>query len=135
MKIVVGFKGTPAGKAALEWAIQEAERHGGELFLVHSLRGGTDAKTETDQVWQAREELAEAEQRLIDAGVPYTVRKYMRGKSPAEDLNDVVAKEGAELIVIGLRRRTRTGKLLLGSNAQEILLDADCPVVAVKANE
>ena len=135
MKIVVGFKGTPEGKAALDWAIQEARQHAAELFIVHSLRGGTDAKSETDQVWQAREELAEAEQRLADAGVAYTVRKYMRGKSPAEDLNDVVAKEGADLIVIGIRRRSRTGKLLLGSNAQEILLDGDWPVVAVKAKE
>jgi len=135
MKIVVGFKGTPEGKAALDWAIQEARQRNAEVFIVHSLRGGTSAETETEQVWQAREELAEAEQRLVDAGVAYTVRKYMRGKSPAEDLNDVVAKERADLIVIGIRRRSRAGKLLLGSDAQEILLDADCPVVAVKAKD
>jgi nucleotide-binding universal stress UspA family protein len=135
MKIVVGFKGTAEGKAALEWAIQEAGRRDAEIFLVHSLRGGSGPEAETEEVWAAREELEEAERRLTDAGASYTVRKYMRGKSPAEDLNDTVAKEGAEMIVIGIRRRSRAGKLLLGSDAQEILLEADCPVVAVKATD
>lgn len=55
------------------------------------------------------------------------------GHEAAEDLLDVAAREDAELIVIGLRRRTPVGKLILGSNAQRILLDASCPVLAVKS--
>ena len=61
------------------------------------------------------------------------MRDYVRGNDPADDLIDVAEKENAALIVIGLRRRSPVGKLLLGSNAQEILLKADCPVLAVKA--
>jgi nucleotide-binding universal stress UspA family protein len=57
----------------------------------------------------------------------------IRGLSPADDLTRVVSEEGADMIVIGLRRRSRTGKLLVGSNAQDILLNANCPVLAVKA--
>ncbi len=135
MKIVVGFRGTEEGKAALEWAIQQASGCDAEILVVHSLRGGSGPAAETDQVWAAREELEEAERRLTEAGVSYTIRKYMRGKSPAEDLNDAVAKEAADMIVIGIRRRSRAGKLLLGSDAQEILLEANCPVVAVKAKD
>ncbi len=59
----------------------------------------------------------------------------MRGFEPAEDLISIAEASGAELIVIGLRRRTPVGKLILGSNAQRILLDAHCPVLAVKATE
>jgi nucleotide-binding universal stress UspA family protein len=33
-----------------------------------------------------------------------------------------------------MRRRSPTGKLLFGSDAQQILLQADCPVLAVKAD-
>ena len=54
-------------------------------------------------------------------------------QDPAEDLISVADEESADFIVIGLRRRSPVGKLILGSNAQRILLDASCPVLAVKA--
>ncbi len=55
-----------------------------------------------------------------------------RTLEPAEDLISIAEASAAELIVIGLRRRSPVGKLILGSNAQRILLDAHCPVLAVK---
>ena len=46
---------------------------------------------------------------------------------------DAAEEHNADLIVIGLRRRTPVGKLIMGSTSQRILLEADCPVLAVKA--
>ncbi len=63
----------------------------------------------------------------------YDVRQLVRGFEAAEDLVSVAESHDADLIVIGLRRRTPVGKLILGSNAQRVLLDAHCPVLAVKA--
>jgi nucleotide-binding universal stress UspA family protein len=63
----------------------------------------------------------------------HDVRVLVRGFEAAEDLASVAEASDAELIVIGLRRRTPVGKLILGSNAQRVLLDAHCPVLAVKA--
>ena len=66
-------------------------------------------------------------------GVPHDVRTLVRGQEPASDVVSIADEEGADLIVIGLRRRSPVGKLILGSNAQQVLLDAHCPVLAVKA--
>ena len=65
-------------------------------------------------------------------GLELEVRQLVRGNEPAEDLIAVANETDADLIVIGLRRRTPVGKLILGSNAQRILLDAPCAVLAVK---
>jgi nucleotide-binding universal stress UspA family protein len=72
--------------------------------------------------------------RLDDAGLEHDVRQLVRGFEPAEDLIGIAEEVSAELIVIGLRRRSPVGKLILGSNAQRILLEAKCPVLAVKAD-
>jgi nucleotide-binding universal stress UspA family protein len=79
------------------------------------------------------DELAQVRKDLESAGVEHEVRTLVKGQDPADDLVDVSAAEDADLIVIGLRRRSQVGKLLLGSNAQQILMKADCPVLAVKA--
>jgi nucleotide-binding universal stress UspA family protein len=131
MKIVVGTIPTPEGRAALDRAIEEARLRGGEIVAVHSMRGG--AQDDADAIVAAREEMELVERRLKDEGVDFRVRELVRGKPAGDDLVEVAREEGADLIVIGLRRRSPVGKLVLGSNAQDVLLGADCPVLAVKA--
>ncbi len=133
MKLVVGYVITPEGKAALEWAVAESRRSGAEVIIVHSIRGGGSWEEEEEEILTYRQELDGIEQRLTNEGIPHKTRRLIRGLTPAEDLNEVVKEEDADMIVIGLRRRSRTGKLLVGSDAQDILLSAECPVVAVKA--
>ena len=130
MKIVVGYIQSPEGQAALEAAVAEARLRDGELVVVHSMRGG--AKDEAQQAVSYREELERIENRLVGEGVEVSVRRLVQGQSPAEDVIQVAQSEGADLIVIGLRKRSPVGKLVLGSNAQDILLSASCPVLTVK---
>jgi nucleotide-binding universal stress UspA family protein len=127
--ILAGFVRSPEGEAAIDAAVEEVRRRGGRLVVVHSARGNEDAHT----VVQDRNALEKLLERLREQDVDVTVRDLARGNDPADDLVEVAAGEKATLIVIGLRRRSPVGKLLLGSNAQEILLQADCPVLAVKA--
>ena len=128
--VVVGWTRTPESEAAIAAAVEEARRRTARLIVVHSARGGVeDARTVSDN----RDALAELEAQLRSEGLEVVVRDLIRGNQPADDLIEVAEKENAALIVIGLRRRSPVGKLLMGSHAQEILLRADCPVLAVKA--
>lgn len=130
MRIVLGFVDTPEGHAALERAIAEAKALDAHLVVVHSLHGERGHEKAKDFIG-AEEAMEEAAAQLAEAGVAYTTRELVKGHSPGQDVLDVAREEEADLIVIGLRRRTPTGKWLLGSTAQDILLDAPCPVLAV----
>ena len=132
MKIVLGYVPTDQGEAALQRAVTEARLHGAELVVVHSRKTATTR--DLDEIAWERAELEEVEERLEAAGIPFEIHDFVRGNTPSEDLVAMANEVGAEMIVIGLRRRTPTGKFLLGSNASDILLSADCPVLAVKAN-
>ena len=128
--VVVGYVPKPEGEAAVDQGIAEAKLRGTTLVVVNSHRGGRDY----DDGASARNEqdLTALETKLKESGLEYDVRQLVRGFEPAEDLIGIAEDSGADLIVIGLRRRTPVGKLILGSNAQRILLDAPCPVLAVK---
>jgi nucleotide-binding universal stress UspA family protein len=131
--IVVGYVPKPEGKAALRRAVAEAVLRHTKLVVVNSAKGGADFEGE-DQI-RTEQELADVRSHLHDHGVEFELRQLVRGMEVAEDLIAVAEETGAEMIVIGLRRRSPVGKLILGSNAQSILLDAPCPVLAVKADE
>lgn len=131
--IVVGYVPKPEGRAALGRAVEEAKLRGSRLVVVNSHRGGREFDRE-DAI-ESEAQLTEVKSTLRDAGIEHDVRQLVRGMDPAEDLVNVADEVDAELIVIGLRRRSPVGKLILGSNAQRVLLDAVCPVLAVKAAE
>ena len=131
--IVVGYVPKPEGKAALRRAAQEAKLRGSRLVVVNSHRGGREF--DRDDAIESEGQLQEVKSELESHGVEHDVRQLVRGMDPAEDLVNVASEVDAELIVIGLRRRSPVGKLILGSNAQRVLLDAPCPVLAVKATE
>ncbi|WP_028658744.1 universal stress protein [Nocardioides insulae] len=129
--VVVGYVPKPEGEAALDKAIEEARLRDARIVVVSSHRGGSDFDDTAAR--RAEDDLEKVRTRLDESGVPYVVRQLVRGFEPAEDLVSIAEANEAELIVIGLRKRSPVGKLILGSNAQRILLDAHCPVLAVKA--
>jgi nucleotide-binding universal stress UspA family protein len=126
--VVVAYTPRADGRAALHRAVEEARLRGLRLVVVNASRG--DALV--DPAFAPPEDVA-ALRTLLDAtGLPHEIRQQPSGHEPAEQVVDIADEVGAELIVIGMRRRSAVGKLLLGSTAQRILLDARCPVLAVK---
>jgi nucleotide-binding universal stress UspA family protein len=131
--IVVGYVPKPEGHAALRRAVEEALLRDARLVVVNSHRGGREF--DNDDAIESEEDLESIRAELRDAGVDHDIRQLVRGMDPADDLVNVATDVDAEFIVIGLRRRSPVGKLILGSNAQRVLLDAPCPVLAVKADQ
>lgn len=131
MTILVAYIPSPQGEAALDRAVLEARAHGTDLLVMNAARskGPVEARRLED------EEAVDVTERLNASGVPFTLRREYAPGQPYEEVLTTAQEIGAEMIVIGLRRRTPTGKLIFGSNAQRILLDAPCPVLAVKAPE
>lgn len=127
MSVLVGFIPTPEGRAALQAAITETRLRGTTLVVLNASTGDSlvdprHANTDT---------MAEIDKELAAAGVPHTV-EHRSGRDPVEEIVDMADQDDVELVVIGMRRRSPVGKLLMGSAAQRILLDASCPVLAVK---
>ncbi|MCA1782960.1 MAG: universal stress protein [Dermatophilaceae bacterium] len=126
MSVIIGYVPTPEGQAALQYAVKECLLRECDLVVVQSSR-------RSDATDDFAEDLEAARSDLAGAGLSVDTRTGTEGNEPAEDLIEAAEGGAADLIIIGLRRRTPIGKLILGSNAQRILLDAPCPVIAVKA--
>jgi nucleotide-binding universal stress UspA family protein len=129
MNVIVGYRPTPEGSAALARARDEARRWGAQLVVVNSAEEPPGSPGQIS----AEHRVDALAQRLTADGIAHDIRQLAVGDDPAESIIGSVADPATDLIVIGLRRRTPVGKLVLGCVAQEILLGADCPVLAVKS--
>jgi nucleotide-binding universal stress UspA family protein len=131
MSIIVGFVPTPAGEAALSAGIAEAQLRKQDLVIVNSAREGALV----DKAVAAEDVLARASRQAEEAGVKATVIQPPYQHDLADEFLEVAREANASLIVIGLRHRSQVGKFILGSHAQRILMQADRPVLAVKAGD
>ncbi len=127
MTVVVGYIPDQFGEAALAAGIEEAARRGTDLVVVNATKG--DALVDQRYVGEAG--LATLRERLGELDVTADVRQMM-GADVAQELVRVAREVDADAIVIGLRHRTPVGKMIMGSVAQQVLLDAPCWVIAVK---
>ena len=128
--VVVGYVASPEGEAAVRQGIAEAQLRGCEVVVVYSDHG---EKLDSTTALQRTEALDRVHAMLHSADVVHDLRHLVRGKDPVSDVLDIAEELDADIIVIGIRRRSPVGKLVLGSNSQAILLEAPIPVLAVKA--
>ena len=127
--VVVGYVASPEGRAALDAGISEARVRGARLVVVNTTRG--DALV--DDRFLAGEELSALQAELDALDLETELRQPQSWDDVADDLDAIADEVDADVIVIGLRRRSAVGKLILGSAASRILLTAHHAVLAVKA--
>ena len=128
--VIVGYVASPEGDAAVRQGIVEAKLRSCQLVVVYSDHG---EKLDSATALERTERLDQVHAQLHASEVEHDLRHLVRGRDPVRDVLDTADELGAELIVIGIRRRSPVGKLVLGSNSQSILLEAPIPVLAVKA--
>jgi len=131
MTILVGYIPTPLGDAALDRAVAEARARDDDLLVLNT--SAADQLVDDRRVYDDQVEALRT--RLEATGVRHEIRRTVRSKDVADEILDAAREVDADLIVIGLRRRSPTGKLLFGSTAQRVLLESDGDVLAVKLAE
>jgi len=130
MKILVGYKGTKVGKDLMDIAIKHAKAFDGEVLIVTSMIGGD--KIEKQKVVDTEKNLEQAKAYFDDYGVKSETHLLVRGFEAGEDIVLFAKENNVDEIIIGVRSRSKVGKLIFGSTAQVVILDAHCPVLTVK---
>jgi len=128
--IVVAYVPRPEGQAALDKGIEIAKRRKEHLLVVNASQGGG----KEDPTVLDGQDYERVKRLLDDAGIDGELKQFIRGKSAVEEIENLVASSNASLLIIGLRKRSAVGKLIMGSVAQDLLLSISCPVLAVKAS-
>ena len=129
MTILVAYVPRPEGQAALDKGIEIATRRNEPLVVVNAGPGGRQEDPSVVNGYEAER----VEERLAALPIQAEFKQFVRGKSAIEEIEEMVEQLQVSVLIIGLRKRSPVGKLLLGSMAQEILLNVPCPVLAVKA--
>ncbi|UCD80797.1 MAG: universal stress protein [Desulfobacterales bacterium] len=130
MKILVGYDGTSAAKEALNLAKIHAKKFEATVDVVTSMEKGTEDQRE--DIEQAERGLEWAKSLFEENNIQCNTHLLIRGMAPGEDLVEFAKENEVDEIIVGVKRRSKVGKLLMGSTAQYVILQAGCPVVAVK---
>ena len=127
MTVVIGYVPNQYGEAALHLGLQEASVRKMRVVVVNASRG--DAYI--DKRFVNEQDLTDLDERLTSAGVDHLVHQAV-GVDIGDEIVRVAEANHAELVVIGIRPRSPVGKVLMGSVAQTVIMDAPCPVLTVR---
>ncbi|MCG6905650.1 MAG: universal stress protein [Desulfobacteraceae bacterium] len=130
MKILVGYDGSNAAKDALVLAKKHAKAFDAKVFVLSSLEKGNE--DQLPKIEQAEGDLEYAKTFFDKDGIPCETHLLIRGLSPGEDLIEFANENEIDEIIVGVKRRSNVGKLIFGSNARYVIMEANCPVVTIK---
>jgi nucleotide-binding universal stress UspA family protein len=137
MKILVGYNGTASAKKALEVAIEMAKAFNACISILTSVSEDDSKETfefiedEKHKIIEKAEKHLEEAARIVEkTGLLFETHLLNRGLKPGTDIVEYAEEANADFIVIGIHKKSKVGKLLFGSTAQYIILNAHCPVVA-----
>lgn len=130
MKLLVGYNGGPAAKRALALARDQAKLADALVYIVTSMEGGP--KEEWKDILAVEDSLQWAKDFLLQEHIQCETIQLARGLSPGEDLVQFSREHKIDMIFLGIEKKSRARKILLGSTAQYIILKGPCPVITTK---
>ncbi|MEN8210398.1 MAG: universal stress protein [Thermodesulfobacteriota bacterium] len=130
MKILVGYNGGEDGRLALSLARDFAEKNSAFVYVVNSMEGGASEKQ--SDILKAEQDLDFAKEMMTKAGVECDAQQSVRGLSPSEDLVKFAQENEIDQIFLGIRKKSRAQKAILGSTSRYVILKAPCPVTTIK---
>ena len=125
-KILLAYVPSATSEAAFDFAVEEAERRDASLLVLASERAPDPRKARgvTDQ--------RPLQERLEETGLGFELRTVPKRDDPADDILDAVEHDDVDLVILGIRKRTPIGKILLGSTSQRVAIESPVPMVMVK---
>jgi nucleotide-binding universal stress UspA family protein len=131
MKILVCYNPKPRGVAAIKLAQDHATQWQAEINVVWAI--SRDKPLAQKQIQEIEEELGDHAAELFEAcDLPYKVDLLIDTTTAGEQIVGFAEQIKADMVVLGLRRRSMAGKALFGSNSQHIIMNAPCPVLTIR---
>jgi nucleotide-binding universal stress UspA family protein len=130
MKILVGYDGSRAADKALELAKQHANAFNADIYLLTSLEQGPTLQK--DDIEKAEDDLEKLKRSFNSDGIGCETDVVVSHLSAGEDLVQFVQDNNIDEVYIGVKKRSKVEKLVFGSTAQYVILNAPCPVIVVK---
>mgnify|MGYP002152342492 CR=1 FL=1 len=132
MNIVVAYRRSKLAMKMIDKAVEHAKNFKGSIFLVTSVQQVSTQK-DAAAVKDAREVLEQAKKVVEKQGIPCETELIFPGTSAGFDVLEFARKKKADEIIVGVQNKSKVGKFIMGSTAQDIVLNADCPVITIKS--
>ena len=130
MKILIGYKGINIGQDMLKLGAEHAKAFNATVLVVTSMLEGTERQQ--GKILEAENNLDQAQVFFKAQGIACEKHLLIRGMEPGEDIVAFANEKNVDEIIIGVKSRSKVGKLLFGSTAQTVILEAECPVITVR---
>ncbi|AGK61083.1 Universal stress protein UspA-related nucleotide-binding protein [Archaeoglobus sulfaticallidus PM70-1] len=130
MSIVVALSKSERRTRIMDFAVEEAKFRNEKLIIVHSLFGGS--RTSEEEITEGESLLKWAEEKAKAEGIDVETHLLVRGKEAGDDIIDFIREVKPKMVIVGVRRRSPTGKVIFGSVPQKIILNSDVPVVSIR---
>lgn len=129
MKLLVAYDKNTATSKVLDKALKRAKESGAYVFLVRTC----DSDTKEREIAELEHRLNEIRREVFKKhGIESEAHILIRGLTPGEDIVQYAYEKDVDEVIIGIKKRSKVGKLVFGSTAQYIILESHCPVLSVK---